>query len=360
MAQRPTYFLSNKKEDFERGGGAGTVVDGLGVSLLEGRGEGRYDTRVFDCGERGMKWHRLTVGGSALQNCLVIVYAAEKEEDAASEEAEKGRFQNPEDVLLYGVEGRYLRLRFVLRAGADVRISRVKISFPWQTWLSYLPEIYREQAETDSFFARYLHIFQTIYDDMTEQIARTAERLSPYTGEIAALEELSDWFGLEKRELWNEQQRRYLIRHAVRLSEIRGTGAYLKELIFLATGKSVYIVEYGSLLPFFDGSKTEETLRRLYAAGPYEFTLLLEQSGQADEKELYLIGEIVEMAKPAHMACRIVAPPPYLFLGQHTYLGMNSILGRYRALSLDKTCALPFSFAAGREPEDEKSEVFSL
>lgn len=360
MAQRPTYFLLNKKEDFERGSGAGIVVDEQGVSLAEGRGEGAYDTRVFDCGERGMKWHRLTVGGSALYNCLVIVYAAENEWDVKREDAKAGTFQNPEDVLLCGVEGRFLRLRFVLREGAGVRISRVKIAFPWQTWLSYLPEVYREQAENDSFFARYLGIFQTIYEDMTEQITRTIQRLSPDTEDEEALAELSDWFGLENKKLWNERQRRYLIRHAVRLSKIRGTGAYLKELLFLATGKNGYLVEYGSLLPYFDGGKAEEALKRLYSAGPYEFTLVLERTGQADERELGLIGEIVEMAKPADMACRIVAPPPYLFLGQHTYLGMNSVLGRYRMLRLDGTCAMPFSAVAGRESDNEKSEVFSL
>lgn len=360
MAQRLTYFLLHNKEDFARGSGAGIVVDGHGISLAKGCCEGVYDTRVFDCGERGMKWHRLTVEGSALKNCLVTVYAAETESGAGSEDAKVRSFQNPEDVLLFGVEGRYLRLRFVIRESAAVRISRVKIRFPMQTWLSYLPEIYREQAEQDSFFKRYLGIFQVIYEDMTERIAHSAQRFSSFTEDEEALLELSGWLGMENGELWKKEQRRYLIRHAVRLSEIRGTAAYLKELLFLAVGKNVYLVEYGSLLPYFDGGETEETLKRLYTAGPYEFTLLLEQSGQADEKELHLIGKIVETAKPAEMACRVVAPPPYLFLGQHTYLGINSVLGRYRTLRLDGTCAMPFSIIAGREPDNEKSEIFSL
>jgi len=52
------------------------------------------------------------------------------------------------------------------------------------------------------------------------------------------------------------------------------------------------------------------------------------------------------MAKPAHMECRIVALKPYIFLGQHSYLGINSVLGQYKAFQLDGLCAVPFSIVA--------------
>ena len=351
MARRGSYFLLNKKDDFVRGSGVGVYIDTGGISLADGCDTGVYDTRVFDCGERGTEWHRLLLTGENLSGQVsCAVYAADDEKRALSDDAKKADFREPEDVLLDGVSGRYLRLRIRLErnGSASVGISRIKICFPRQTWLSYLPEIYREHLQEDSFLVRYLGIFQTLYEDMTEQIKRIPQRLSPYTENREALEALSEWFGLEERELWNEEQRRYLIFHAVRLLRMRGTAEYLKELLFLGTGKTVYIVEYVQLIPYFDGGKEEERLKRLYTLNPYEFAVLIDTREQ-EETELYRIGRIVELAKPAYMACRIIAPPPYLFLGQHSYLGINSVLGRYRTLCLDGKCAMPFSMIAGEE-----------
>ena len=345
-----------------RGSGVGVSIDERGLSIAEGCDQGVYDTRVFDCGEQGTEWYRLLLYGRNLGGAVsVTVYAADEEASAASDDAEKADFQDPEDVLLDGIKGRYLRLRICLkRGGEQAVISRIKICFPRQTWLTYLPEIYREKEREDSFFARYLGIFQALYEDMTEQIMQIPQRFSPFAENREALGELSKWFGMEYRELWNEEQQRYLILHAARLCRIRGTAEYVRELLFLGTGRTVYIVEYGQLLPYFDGGKQEERLKRLYTSGPYEFAVLVDRKEQEDENELYLIGKIVEMAKPAYMACRIITPPPYLFLGQHSYLGINSVLGRYRTLRLDKKCAMPFSVLAGRKSDNEKSEIFSL
>ena len=344
MARRAAYFLLNKKEDFERGSGDSIAVDGRGIVLIQGRREGVYDTRVFDCLEKETEWQRLLLDGTALQNVSVSVYAADEESRVRTECAKVMNVRNPGDILLYGVRGRYLRLRLTFRRQEEeeIRISRIKICFPRQTWLSYLPEIYRESAEHDSFLGRYLGIFQTIYEEMTEQIAQIPRRLSAFYESDEALRELSEWLGIENGELWNQEQRRYLIRNAVRLSHIRGTAEYLRELICLATGKRVYVVEYCCLMPYFDGGETERRLKELYASNPYEFAVLVDGKEQAVQEELCLIGRIVEMAKPAYMECRIIAPPPYLFLGRHTYLGINSVLGRYRELRLDGTCAMPF------------------
>lgn len=342
--------MVNKKEDFERGSGEGIVIGEQGLFLADGCSAGVYDTRVFDSGECGMRWHRLRIYGSALKgNASVTLYAADKEEEVLLKTAEKKRIRNPEDALLDGVEGRYVRLKIRMekKSGAQVGISRIRICFPQETWLSYLPEIYCENVSEDSFFLRYLGIFQALYEDMTERIRHIPQYFSPFTKSREALYELSGWFDLKNGELWNEEQRRYLILHAARLLRIRGTVEYLKELILLGTGRTVYIVEYGQLLPYFDGGETEECLKRLYCLSPYEFTVLVDRKGQAEEGELYLIGKIAEMAKPAYMECRIVAPPPYLFLGQHTYLGINSVLGRYRTLCLNGKCAMPFSVIAG-------------
>lgn len=351
MAQRAAYFVLNKKEDFDRGCRDGITVDDRGIVLDQGRREGIYDTRVFDCSEREAQWHRLLLDGIGMQNVSVTVYAADEEDRVRTEGAKRMNVQYPVDILLDGVKGRYLRLRLTLQRSEDeeIRVSRIKICFPRQTWLSYLPEIYRESAAQDSFLGRYLSIFQTLYEEMTERIEGMPQRLSPFHESEEVLREFSDWLGIENRELWNQEQQRYLIRNAARLSRIRGTAGYLRELICLATGKQVYVVEYCCLMPYFDGGETEKRLKELYASNPHGFAVLVDGREQAVQEELSLIGRIVELAKPAYMECRMIVPPPYLFLGRHTYLGINSILGRYRELRLDGTCAMPFLTVGGKE-----------
>ncbi len=350
MAKRGTYFLLNKKEDFLRGSGEGILIGEDGISLGENAEKGIYRTRILDGGERGTQWHRLLVQGSLPAGSICVrVYAAETREGIFRPEAKQAEYRDPADVLFDGVAGRYLMLEFCLMSvsGGLPLIGRIKIFFPRQTWLDYLPEVYGEDRESASFLARYLGIFQSLYEDMTERIDRIPERLTPDTGDERALYELADWLGIEGKDFWNVRQLRYLVKNAARLSQIRGTAAYLKELIFLATGRRAYVVEYCGIQPFFDGAGTEEKLRRLYASHPFEFAVLFERRQEGEEEDLYLVGKVVEMSKPAYMECRIIALSPYIFLDQHSYLGMNSALGRYRPLSLDGKCAVPFSVVAG-------------
>lgn len=372
MGGRGTYFLLNKERDFKRGRGENVVIDETGLTLPAGARRGSYVTRVFDSGTEGTKWHRLLISGSFSEGELgaavctaerAPVFSWEGAGDGKTVYQENGvKFSHPADVLLSGVEGRYLWIRISMeeKCGKDVRIDGVKICFPRQTWLDYLPEIYREDKKSASFLERYLGIFQSLYEEMTEKIERIPERFFASAAEPEALLELADWFGIENRRLWNTEQLCYLVRHAVRLARSRGTAEYLRELLWLGTGDTVYLVEYGCVQRYFDGGDMEERLKRLYGANPCEFTILLDGKGKREPEDFYLVEKIVEMAKPAYMESRIVVLTPYLFLDKHTYLGINSVLGHYRALCLDGTCAVPFSMIAGEGTDNEKSEIFSL
>jgi hypothetical protein len=53
--------------------------------------------------------------------------------------------------------------------------------------------------------------------------------------------------------------------------------------------------------------------------------------------------KIIESAKPAHVEANVVVLKPYIFLDKYSYLGMNSVLGRYRPANLDGFSAVPFT-----------------
>lgn len=361
MGGRGTYFLLNKESDFRRGRFRHIRIDECGITPEDECETGVYDTRVFDSGVQGTNWHRLLLFGDFAEGSVrVTVCAAEhapvsagtRSETEATVFAEScAEFVNPSDVLLFDVKGRYLWIE-IRMTGKNVRIYGIKICFPQHTWLSYLPELYQADAQSASFLARYLGIFQSLYEDMTEKIERLPDRFAVTTEEPGALAELADWFSVENRALWNREQLRYLIRHAVRLAAGRGTADCLRELLRLGTGDTAYIVEYGKIRDCFDNGPAEERLKRLYGANPWEFTILLDRGGKKGNADFYLTEKIVDMAKPAYMQSRIVALSPYIFLDRHSYLGINSVLGRYREFCLDGTCAVPFSVIAeenGRE-----------
>ncbi len=389
-AFRKKYFVLNKESDFRRGYADNIAITCDGISLHDSSRTGVYYTRIFDSRQRGMIWHRLCLTGEmpGESSCTVTVYASESlslteertVEDLLSDKALtqrekdeslayfcKATYNIPEDVLLFLAEGRFLWLKIELntQAGQIPYIRRIQIYFPKQTWLSYLPEVYSIDRESASFLERYLAIFQTLSDDMSEQIEGTPGLLNPGAKPHDMLFELADWLSIENMELWNEKQLLYLIKHAHRFRAGRGTASCLKELTRLYTGTQAFITEYHQIQPFFDGGKQEKLLKRLYARHEWEFALLTGQEETGGKNPLPALRQIVDTAKPAHMKCRIILLKPCILLDQHSYLGINSVLGQYRPLKLDGRSEIPFSVIGSknmRKADDtyEKSELFSI
>ena len=365
----------NKEADFARGRGQGVRAGAEGISLLPDAERGVYYSRVFDSREKQTVWLRLRFYGlTGTESAVrVTVYASESRlvmaggvpvdaEDAVRkgklswEELERcfapyvqECFSYPEDVLLHQVRGRYLWFRLDLEAsgGSLPSLTGARIYFPKDTWMKYLPEIYQEDRESASFLERYLGIFQSMYEDMTRQIEEVPDLLNPQTADLPRLRLLSEWLAVEHGEIWNEEQLRWLTANAVRLYQYRGTVRFLKEILKLYTGKEPYVVERHQLAPFLDGSPAAEELKRLYSSDPYEFTLLVNGENLEADSQEDILRQLADMARPAGMDCRIVVLKPYIFLGQYSYLGVNSVLGQYKAMELNGLCAVPFTTVAG-------------
>lgn len=368
MAQRKKYFLLNTGPDFRRRPGKQNV----------------YYSRLLDSREKQMVWHRMQVMGmpETGNSPQIWVYASEKrkilvrgvfreiedaigdqelndaELEAAMENDRQAVLREPEDVLLHQICGRYLWIRIELahaETHAEMPLS-IKIAFPKETWLKYLPEIYEEDKESASFLERYLGIFQSLYEEMTEKIEEDPVFLNPWIAEEEKLHGIAQWLGVERTGLWNERQLRYLTSNAVEMYRYRGTTWFMKELLKLYTGKEPYIVERHQLEPFFDGASTEQKLKRLYSNHAYEFTVLLDAEGLKTDNRDSSLRQVVDMAKPAGTECRIVMLKPYIFLGQYSYLGINSVLGQYKAFELNGLCAVPFTTVDGREGKGRKHQ----
>lgn len=371
------YFVMNKESDFSRGRGKGILADRTGLALAPDAERGVYYSRVFDSREKKTTWHRLRFYGltGTESSVQVTVYASEsrlvmsdgipvdaedairrgnlswEELDRCFEPYIQERFTYPQDVLLHRVRGRYLWFRLDMEAsgGRLPSLTGAQIYFPKDTWMKYLPEIYQQGEESTSFLERYLGIFQSMYEDMTKQIEEVPDRLNPRTADLPSLRFLAEWVGIEHAELWNEEQLRWLTANAIWLHQYRGTVRFLKEIMKLYTGKEPYVVERHRLEPYFDGSEKEKQLKQLYSSNPYEFTLLVNTDDMETGAQDSTLRQLADMARPAGMDCRIVVLKPYIFLGQYSYLGINSVLGQYKAMELNGLCAVPFTTIAGNE-----------
>lgn len=376
MKPRKKYFILNKEADFRNGRWTGLEIDERGLRLSTDENSGIYFSDVFDSHEKQTVWHRLTLMGSVgeVGSVHMTIYASDdrqiqigggwldvgaalKDESFSlpdlsgwMEPYRKTDFLTPEDVPLHQVNGRYLWFKLELEGHRRQRpeVWGIKISFPKDTWLKFLPEIYEKDSESASFLERYLGIFQSIYEDMTAYIEDIPSLLNPMTTGQEYLDWMAEWLALENNGIWNEEQLRYLIANAISLYQSRGTVRFMKELMRLYTGKEPYVIERGRLESFFGDPCMKRELEHLYSNSPYKFTVLLDTENIETSNLENILRRIADMATPAGMECQIAILKPYIFLGQYSYLGMNSVLGQYKSAELNGMCAIPFAVIADK------------
>lgn len=372
------YFIWNKEMDFKRGSRYNIEVLNPGIQIAEvENGTGVFYSRLLDAGEKKTAWHRMLVEGDLISEASVEfqIYASENDvffwkeqkidiagllEDSSITDIEKEKMlkpfcvltlDNPKDCLLHAIEARFVwfRVQMIAQGELSPKITKIKMIFPKNTWIEYLPDIYMEEKESASFVERYLGMFQSLYEDMTEQIRKIPQYLDFEVGNRAFLKWLAEWISIEDSYLWKEEQLRYLLKNGMELYKKRGTVGYLKEMIKLYTGKEPYVVEYHQLELYMKQAAYAEKLRTLYGFNHYIFTVIVDMDRKITNKEYQVLKRIVELAKPAHMESSVIVLEPYIFLDKHSYLGINSVLGTYGAFVLDGQSSIPFTALTDKE-----------
>ncbi|WP_130861751.1 phage tail protein [Bacilliculturomica massiliensis] len=371
MKRKLKYFIFNKEEDFSGGCIQGMSRDRDGIRLADDGGDrGVWVTRILDSREKDMEWHRLVFETVRRPDapCTVTVYTADSLEfqrdgrpvslpgllkDETLDAEEKLRIMEPfvkkrvsgqRDILLHDVTGRYLWIAFELyrRGSETVGLSDLCVYFPRQSWISYLPEVYQAN-DKNQFLERYLAVFQTLYEDLNLAIRRTPLLLDVDTTGSEFLPWLAGWLDIAESYMWSEEQLRGLLRRAVELYRKRGTREGMLDFIRLYTGGDAYMVEYHQLDAFMKQSGQKVILTRLYGGNPYVLSFILKKQDVPTQKEYRALIRVIQEIMPAQMELNLVILEPYLFLGDHTYLGVNTSLSEYRGLALDGQSMMPFS-----------------
>lgn len=370
MENRLKYFIFNKESDYMRGYLHNITVLQNGIRVKDDSGKkGVFVSRILDSHQGEMIWHRLKVRGDERQLLAfrLSIYAGnvrsfifqgremDLEEFIRCDDVrleEKLQQLSPwlqkqtsgqDEMLLHEVRGRYLWFVIEMYAQQERQgIYDIQIYFPGQSWMKYLPEIY-QKADEESFLERYLGIFQTIYEDVNDEIREVSKYFDIDTAQGDYLTWLAEWLGIENSYIWSEKQLRHLLHNGVSLYQRRGTRQGLADFISLYTGEEPYIVEYHQLQYFRNDKRRFEQLQRLYGSNAYSFTVLVREQVVDSQWKQKALVKIIEEIKPAQMEWRIVIIKPYIFIDRYSYVGINSVLGKYTSMVLDGRSAVLFT-----------------
>lgn len=382
MKTKLSYFIFNKRSDYERGHLENLRYNERGISTdnTDTVGRGRFLSRVLDSGQADLSWHRLTfnISGNEADAFKLTIYAANslqferegtlykidelvRSNDFSLEE--KLEFLEPyiqkqtvgiKDVLLHEVVGRYLWivLEMYPQGNEEMSISNITIYLPSRSWIEYLPAIYQKADLEEGFLERYLGIFQTLYEDLNFKIRNVAEFFDPDCTEIQFLQWLADWLDISDSYIWSEDQLRRLLSRSVELYLERSTKKAIEDIVELYTGVKPYIVETFQLEKFKDSEEYENTLLPMYGDSPLGFTVLVKEEYIKTVREYNVLLKIIEDMKPVQMELRLVILKPYIFLNQYSFLGINSVLGQHRDMSLDGSPLLTFAVIKNNEESE--------
>lgn len=376
MKKAKHYFILNKKSDYEKSALDNMEYDetGIWVDTKSVQKRGIFLSRVWDSREKHMEWHRLVLKLNDYSDApyRISIYTSEEpnlcwngefisiqkwiQNDQISIEEKLNYLESycrkveigKSDLLLHEVVGRYLwvSIEVYQQFEQELKFETMTIYFPKNSWLSYLPELY-EASDTEHFLEHFLAIFQSSFDDMNLEIKRIPYRLDVETTDSEYLDFLCEWIGVTKSQMWPEEKKRALLAQAADLYKMRGTREGMRKLLSLYLGDEVFLIEKHQWKRVNMAMERKKLYETLYGSSSYIITVLVKEECVPDRKKYQTLVEVIDTLKPAQARLNLVVLKPYIFLDQHTYLGVNSTLSRYQEASLDGKSVLSFTTIGG-------------
>lgn len=252
---------------------------------------------------------------------------------------------NPRDALIRNAKGRYLWLKIrIIGSETDTPcIRKLRVYFPRQSLLDYLPPIYQEHPQSRDFLHRYLALFDSFLQQTEENVERMAGFFDPDSVSGDYLKWLGTWMGIAEDESWDEGKRRQLIKMAPELYKQRGTRRAVERILELVTGHPPIIIEYFEYKSMREQSELSRLLGDLYGDNPYVFCILMRPECVETEAQRLFIQKIVDEQKPVFTEAKLVVLQEWMFMDMHTYTGINTVLSEPTLLSLDEKSSMPYN-----------------
>ncbi len=250
---------------------------------------------------------------------------------------------NPENALLNTI-GRFLWINvklMTLDREKTPTLNSMRIYFPRTSYLRYLPNVYARDPSSKEFLEKFLSLFEDFFNAVDKKIFNFHNLLDPKTTPIDFLPWFSAMLGVSYNDQWQELNFRNMLRKLPQLYKKRGTRDGLIDLLltflmpnliseheYKKKNKTPIMLFENFQLKCLKGNDSDYYKEHydLYGTDPNIFSVLIDED-LLDAQKLDVVREIVENEKPAHTLANICPLTNWFYLGTHTYLGLNTVLG---------------------------------
>ena len=365
---------------------------------------GTFTTGALDSKSIQCQWHRVLLDADVPAGTSIQIESSTAPgpfSDAVGKDASQWTLcvrsgdPNP-DCLVQSGPGRYLRLRLTFSSSGlqSPELRSLKVFYPRSSYLQYLPGVYQEDEESRWFLERFLSIFQTDFDRLDDQIDRLWQLFNPGSTRSEHLRWLAAWFALVLNPDWPESKLRSMVKSAFQTYRMRGTVAGLKQVIQDYAGVEANIVEHFKLRrwPLLSHAASSQGDTRLWGPGFYkrlqldsfsnigsfrlvsgpdpeidaltwgahQFTVCYLANPDDFENVQQQVHQVVEREKPAHTRATIYPVFPRFRIGVQATLGIDTVVGGFNALVLNRVASLGYDSILGASKEEMKFRELGL
>ena len=328
-------------------------------NILLNNGTGLFFTNSLDSAQQGMKWGRLVLDADMSEDSNFYIYVMASDEidfkyqnqlisyneffmshEISNEDkicvmknnTNTKIFHNFKDVLLFGLEGRYLWIGMEVKYASKLSIKNMLVYFPGDSLLKYFPEIYKKNK--DDFFERYLAIFSSLNKDYQKEVDGACSLLDVDKTTDDMLMLLADWLGMDiDGHFLTNEQLRMLIKNAKYLNQYKGTIGVINKVVEIFIGVKPFIDEQIKVQRYIC-SENYALYKELYGGSQYEFLIILNYN--LKKEVFYQLKSLINIFKPARTKAVIMFLKQKCQLDKHCYVDINARIARSVAGTLDK------------------------
>ena len=358
MSMTQNFLTLCTREQYAGGAFFGVRFRGDALCLADETFAGLALLPPVDSGETGFQWSRVRLEAEIPGQSGIHIYARASDNGVWPEWEQLCARENPGGARLreaFGqpaasgteawlpLSGRWLWLALELTGSGPQRprVDAVSLRMQGDHMTDYLPAIYQGQ----DFTYRFLSVFNSMFEDLEEEIEAFPSQLDPDSAVPEMLEYLAEWLCMEPEKDTETLRRRFP--GILEEYEKMYTRAGVERSVERLTGVKPWLIEHFTVDPNSPACADPALYRRLYGENPYRFFLLLPQRTFTQQAQMERFIEQMRELIPAETEFELVLLKPCIQLDWHTYLGINSRIGDYIPAGIDETVTIHYDTTIG-------------